>query len=417
VTGALAWLLVVAAAAPASPLTEADAIALALRNSPRVKSHDHLVVEANAQTEAGLAWNNPQLRVSGLRYDQLLEPAIERASYGDHPLYHTTVTLRWAPPGLGERAARRADGQAKEAEASMELTLARRDTVALVRKLYAEVQSYDGQIVLVRDVAEQRERLCALVKNRLAQQVATALDQNLAEVEYLDARTELAKLEVSRRAAYDELLLQLGLPSGEAVQLAPVDQAMCSAPDAVSDLAARARAVNPRLRLIEAQDHAAEADRSRRGLSLIPWFDYFQVGYGMAGDNRPSYVSFQFQLTLPLFDWKGPHRRALAARHEALLEQKNAEDRRLSDTVLRLAGAQAAQAAVVARYGEATEVVEGGLARLRKAVEQGQLTNLVELVQLQTRLLAIKRSHLRALLDCQLQRIELDRISSDSTVN
>jgi hypothetical protein len=150
---------------------------------------------------------------------------------------------------------------------------------------------------------------------------------------------------------------------------------------------------------------------------LIPWFDYLQVGYGLAGDNRPSYVSFQFQLTLPLFDWKGPHRRALAARHEALLEQRNAEDRRLSDTVLRLAGAQAAQAAVVARYGEATQVVEGGLARLRKAVEQGQVTNLVELVQLQTRLLAIKRSHLRALLDCQLQRIELDRISSDSTIN
>jgi outer membrane protein TolC len=412
---ALTVLAMVAAAAMASPLTEADAVALALRNSPRVKSHDHLVVEASAQTEAGLAWNNPQLRVAGLRYDQLVEPAIERTSYSDHPLYHTTVALRWAPPALGERAARRADGQAKEAEATMELTIARRDTVALVRKLFAEVQSYDAQIALVRDVVEQREKLCALVKSRLAQQVATALDQNLADVEYLDARTELAKLEVSRRSAYDELLLQLGLPSSEPVQLAPIDQTTCSAPDSVPDLAARARSANPRLRLIDAQDHATDADSKRRGLSLIPWFDYFQVGYGMAGDNRPSYVALQFQLTLPLFDWKGPQRRALAARHEALLEQRNAEDRRLSDTVLRLAGAQAAQAAVVARYGDTAQVVEGGLARLRKAIEQGQVTNLVELVQLQTRLLAVKRSHLRARLDCQLQGIELDRLSNSNT--
>lgn len=412
---AAALLSMVIAGAPTGPLSEADAIALALQNSPQVRRHDQLVVEASAQTEAGLAWNNPQLRVSGLRYDQLVEPAIERESYGDHPFYHTTLALRWSPPALGERAARRAEGQAQEAESAMELTIARRDTIALVRRLFAEVQSYDAQIALEKDLIVQREQLSTLVKNRVAQQAATLLDQNLAEVEYLDASTELARLEVRRGTAYDELLIQLGLPSGASVELSPVEAPLCSAPESVVGLTERARDANPRLHLIEAQDRAADAERSRRWLSLAPWFDYFEVGYGMAGDRRPSYVAFQFQLTLPLLDWKGPHRRALHARHEALLEQKNAEDRRLADLVRRLAGAQAAQAAVVRRYGEAASVVEGGLARLRRAVEQGQVTNLVEVVDLQTRLLAIQRSHLRAKLDCQLQRVELDRVTGRGT--
>jgi len=417
VTPALALVVMAGASGLGAPLTEADAVATALRNSPQVKFRGHFVDEAKALTEAGLSWNNPHLRVGGMRYDELVAPVVDRRTYGDHPLYHTSVALRWSPPDLGERGARRAEGLANEANANMELAIARRDTAALVRRLHAQILNYDEQLALDHEVIDQRAKLRALVKSRIEQQAATLLEQSLTEVDYLDARTELAEIEVRRRAAYDELLVQLGLPTGENVQLAASNQDTCAAPEAAPKLAERAHAANPRLRLIEAQDRAVDAERTRRWLDLVPWFDYLQVGYGMAGDNNPSYIAFQFQLTLPLFDWKGPHRRALAARHEGLAERIHAEDRMLSDLVLRASAAQAEQAALVERYREAASVVEGGLSHLRAALEQGRVSNLFEVVQLQTRLLATKRSYLRAHLECKLQKIELDRITSTGLEN
>jgi outer membrane protein TolC len=408
----LALLVMAEVPAVSTPLTAEQAVELALRNSPQVKFRSHYVDEANALTDVGLAWNNPFLRLGGMRYDDLIDPAIDRRSYGDHPFYHTTIGLRWAPPGLGERSARRAEGLANEADARMELAIARRDTTALVRKLHAQILSYDVQLALGRDVLEQRQKLRSLVKSRLEQQAATLLDQSLSEVDYLDAKTQLAEVEMRRRAAYDELLLQLGLPAGTDIPLAPSSKDTCTAPEDAAKLAERARAANPRLRLLHAQRSAVDAEQRRRWLDLVPWFDYVQVAYGMAGDNNPSYVAFQLQLVLPLLDWKRPHRRALSAREEGLGERIQADNRALSDQVLRTVAAQAEQASLVERYREAASVVESGLAHLRQAVEQGTITNLFEVVQLQGRLLATQRSYLRAQLDCKLQQIELDRITS-----
>lgn len=409
---ALAALLLAEASAPSSALTEAQAVELALKNSPQVRYRHYTVEDAEAETEAGLAWNNPMLRVGGMRYEQLIDPFIDRRSHGTHPFYHTTVGIRWSPPGLGERAAKRAEGQANEADAKMELDIARRDTRALVRKLHTKILSYDVQVALVKDVIAEREKLRALVKSRLELQSATVVDQSLTEVDYLDARTQLVELEAKRRASYDDLLIQLGMPPDADVKLAPSDKNTCVAPEGLNTLVERARAANPRLRLLGAERAAADAERRQRWLQLIPWFDYAQVSYGLAGDNNPSYVAFQFQFELPLFDWKSPHRRALKARSLALGERIQADNRMLSNLVLRTSALQAEQAALVARYRDAASVVEQGVANLRKALEQQGPISLVEIVQLQARLLTTQRSYLRAELECKLQQIELDRLTT-----
>lgn len=396
---------------PESPLSESDAVELALKNSPEVRARGHFVAEAEAQTDVALAWNNPLLRIGGMRYDQLVDPLIDRRSYATHPFYHTTVGLRWSPPGLWERAARRAEGQSNEAEARMELAMTRRDTTALVRKLHARILSYDAQLTLIKDVIEQRQKLRDLVRSRIEQQAATLLDQSLTEVDYLDARTQRAEIEAKRAASYDELLIQLGLPSGTRIVLGPGSTA-CKAPESAATLAARATQANPRLGWLRAELGEVSVKRTRRWLDLVPWVDYLQVAYGLAGDNNPSYVAFQLQLVLPIFDWKGPHRRALSAREHALQEQRNVEERTLTDLVLRTTALQAEQAALVERYHDAAHVVETGVANLRKALELQGPTNLLEIVQLQARLLSLQRSYLRADLECKIQQIELDRITS-----
>lgn len=412
VTASVAWLLV-ATAVPAAGqgLTEAQAVELALQNSPQLQAHGHAVDEAAALTEASLAWNNPLLRISGARSDQLLEPALQGRSYGDHPFFHASIGLRWSPPGLGERALRRADGLARETEARMQLAAARRDTVALVRTLHAQILDDDRQLALLRDVVEQREQLRALIGQRLALQSATLLDQSLTEVEYLDARSQLAELELRRRAAFDQLRIQLGLPTGASITLAPSADT-CGTPEDVAGTTAKARRVDPQVPVLEMQLGAVDVERRRRRLQLLPWFDYLQVGYGFAGDQRSGFVALQLQLTLPVLDWKGPHRRALQARAQGLAARLQAEDRAVAEGVLRATAMQAEQSALVERYRAAATVAERGLADLRKALAQSGPATLAEVVQLHTRVLVMQRASLRAQLQCKLQQIELDRLTS-----
>jgi outer membrane protein TolC len=407
---ALLALLVMTAAPAAVPLTEERAVALALQNSPELAWRRHAVDEKEALTQAGLAWQNPVLRVSGLRYDRLVQPAVERQDYGEHPFAHTTVALRWSPPGLGERGFRRAEGRAAEIGSRVELAIARRDISALVRGLHARLVSYDAQVAMLEEQVGQREKLRGLVQRRLELQAATLLDQSLTEVDYLDARTQLAALEVRRRRAYDELLIQLGLAPDTEIVLAPSASA-CSVPEDGTQLALRAARNNPRRSSIQAQLDAADAERDRYQLERLPWLDYVQIGYGVASANQSGYVAFQLQLTLPLLDWKGPHRRAVRARKLALGERILTEDRRLSEMVVRTRAALAEQAALVERYRDAASELEQGAATLRKALAQGGPTNLSEVSLLQARLLATRRAHLAAELECRLQQIEMDRLT------
>jgi len=415
--GFSALLVLVATPALPSPLTEDQAVELALKQSPQVRFRSHFVEEARARTDADLRWNNPQLRLEDLRYGQLLEPAIDRRTYGDHPLVHAEVALRWKPPELGERSSLRAEGRAREADKQMDLEETRRETVAFVRRLHAEILVYDAQIALGKATVEQTQKLSALVKAKREQHAATLLDQSLADVEHLDATNHLAEAEVRRRAAYHQLLAQLGLPAGTEMTLAPSEKDPCAPPAETAAMIERAHATNPRLGLYRAELAYADAARRKSWLDLIPWFDFVQVSYGFAGDNAPSYISLNLALTLPIVDWKGADRRAFAARREGFLEQIKADERSLSDLVIQVAAEQAEQAALVKRYQESIAVMEEGVKRFQGSLEQGHATDLFEAVKLQTRLRTTQRYYLRARLECKLQQIELDRITSSGLGN
>lgn len=408
------WALLVLAATPAlpSPLTEDQAVELALKQSPQVRFRGHFVEEAKARTDADLRWNNPQLRIEDLRYGQLLEPAIDRRTYGDHPLDHTEVAIRWRPPELGERGALRAEGRVREADKQMDLDETRRETVAFVRRLHAQILAYDAQIALGKEAVAQTAKLSALVKAKREQHAATLLDQSLADVEHLDAANHLAEAEVRRRAAYHQLLAQLGLPAGTEITLAPSAKDPCAPPAETTAMIERARTTNPRLSLYRAELAYADAARRKSWLDLVPWFDFVQVSYGFAGDSTPGYVAFNLALTLPILDWKGADRRAFAARREGFLDRIKADERSLSDLVIQAAAEQAEQAALVKRYQESVALMEDSVKKFRSSMEQGHATDLFEVVKLQSRLRTTQRFHLRARLECKLQQIELGRLTS-----
>jgi outer membrane protein TolC len=413
------WAPLVLAAAPAlsSPLTEDQAVELALRNSPQVKFRGHFFEEAKARTDADLHWNNPQLRISDMRYGQLVDPAIDRRTYGDHPFYHTEIAIRWRPPELGERGALRAEGRVREADRRLDLAETIRETRAFVRQLHARILTYDAQIALGKETVEQTAKLNDLVKRKREQHAATLLEQSIFDVEHLDAANHLAEAEVRRRAAYNQLLAQLGLPAGAEIALAPSTKDPCAPPAETAALIERAKATNPRLDLYRAEIERADAARKKGWLDLIPWFDFLQVSYGLAGDNNPSYVAFNLALTLPILDWKRADRRAAATRRDGFLERIKADERALSDLVIQTAAEQAEQAVLVKRYRESVAVMEDAVEKFRASLERGHATDLFEVVKIESRLQTTRRYYLRAQLECKLQQIELERLSSETSAS
>ena len=406
-------LLLVLAQIPAASATytEVQAVERALVHSPLLEAKDHEADEASALTDVATRWSNPQLRISKLRYDQLVEPAVQGRTYGDHPFQKTSIGIRWNHPELGQRSTRTAEARVREVKAAAERVQARRDTVALVRTLHASVVSLDAQIDLEKSALAGRERLRDLVHKRVEQQAATHLDQSLADVDYLDVFTRLSELEMQRRQDYESLLAQLDLPPDTVVTLLRDSGDGCKQSVDSRSIEQRAERANPWADMVAQEIKATDTERSRRSWVLLPWPDYLQASYVMAGDNKPGYFTLEFGLTLPLLDWKRGERRAFAAKHSALVEELRAQNRALTDRLRRTASAQAAQALLVRRYHDSAAEIDQGLTLLRRSFESGETTNLLQIEHVQTRLFAAQRAALRAELDCKLRQIELDRLT------
>jgi len=403
--------LLLLAQAGGGTYTETQAIDLAMKQSPLLTSRDLRVEEAEALAEVARRWNNPELRISGMRYGTLVDPGLDRRTYPDHPFAETSVGLRWSPPELGQRGTRISEARVRAVTANAEKDQARRDVLAMVRGLHATVVGLDAQIELAKSTVAQRQRLRDLIARRLEQQAATRIEKGIADMDHLDALTDLSELELKRRRAYDSLLMQLGLPADSGAVFVSDGKDTCQPVGDVDPLAERATSANPRARVVEAEIQATEAERSRNWWALIPWPSYVQAEYELGGDAKPGYLSFSLGVPLPLFDWKSADRRAFKAKGKSLIEELHAENRALSDTVRRMAAAQKTEAGLLKRYRESSAIVEQGLAAVKKSIESGDSTNLYQALQLQSRLLSARKAALKAEVECKLKRIEIDRLT------
>jgi outer membrane protein TolC len=389
------------------PLTEERAVEMALRNNSALSAASHRVEETHALEDAANRWNNPELRVQNLRSDHLLEPAIHGSSYPNHPFEKAAIGLRWSPPELGQRTEWRAEADLHTSQASAELALSQRSTAARVRALHATVLSLDAQLAVARDAQEDRERTRRILQRRVEQQAATIVEQSAAEVDFLDALATTQDLQIQRQQAYDDLLVQLGLPPETVIALSGEGAGRCTPPADATALRALAEKNDLRLNVFQAELDAVEAERSRRWFQLVPWPSYVQLSYVLRGDNDPAYWTFQFGITLPLFDWKSADRRALVAKQARIEDERRAKVAEIDQQLRRALARQAEQAALVQRYREAASILEEALKRFGRG---GEATGALQAGQLRARVLAARRAHLRAELECRLEQIEIERL-------
>ena len=280
-----------------------------------------------------------------------------------------------------------------------------------MRTLHATLLSLDRQLELARTAVGLREQLATLARKRLAEQAGRGLDQSLANLDHLEARTQQLELERTRRETLRELAVQLGVPLETKLELggtAPV----CQPPtDEDGTLINRALERSPALRARQAKRNAVDAEQSQVRRELIPWFDFVQLSYVLASDNDPAYGSLGLGLTLPLFNWNGGKLRQLSARAARFELELDGERRVLKSQVEQTLADVREDALVVARYRDAEPaVIAQARVQLERSLEVGE-SSLTQIALVQTRSLGAQRAWLRADLHCQLGLIELDRLA------
>ncbi|XYH96644.1 TolC family protein [Sorangium sp. So ce1128] len=299
-------------------LTVDDAVAWARDHSAELAAQSARAGAAAARVEAEDHLENPELRVSNIE----LERMIDR-----EPRVSAAVRFPVARPGEVDAsvAAARADEAGERADArEIEIALE-----ADVRWLFDDVLLFDAEIAAAEAVAAARRSLAAWMKEQLDAARTTAIDEAMTELTAVDAEQDSVDLRAQRSAALGALLARMGLDPGTPMRLIGAPRTAWPPPElpteeAAVELALRRR---PEIDRAASQIDAADAELHAERGARWPWLSFVEVGY----DFRPGSAAglgwtLGLAVDLPIFD---THRDGAAAADAA----RRAEQRSLSAAV------------------------------------------------------------------------------------
>lgn len=295
-------------AAP-SALTADEAVAMARENSPRLAELEALADAAAAGAEAERHRENPELRVTQLRLDQVLK---------GEPRVGTAVRFRPARPGSvdAEVAVARAEEVTALAEARAEELAIEADIRWLFDDailLEAEIAAADAIVAVRRSIEEQ-------TRARLEASRATSLDVAMAELSASEAEQDSADLRARLGAVRGDLLERVGVDPAAPVRLVGDPAAAWPPADLPSEDALVETALRNRVEVaaaaaqIDAADAQVFIERGKRW----PWFSFLELGYEFSpSTERGLGWTLQAGIELPVFNSGGSATHAAEAAKRA----------------------------------------------------------------------------------------------------
>jgi outer membrane protein TolC len=292
--------------APASSsefLALADAIRLALQNSPELQAALARVRGAEAEASQARLLPNPILNVA-LRFS-------------------TTTGTPDVDAGLAQEliAILRRPGRARVADARLRAAAADAVTAALevvgnVRERYTGVQSLDALFAVLEERRRLVNRLLELARARQAAGEGTPLDVLTLQAQWVELDTEISDRELERRSQRLALSRLIGQPSG-AADWAVSPWSPPGRAAAESEWVAAALERRPEVQAKQWELAAREQELAQT--RFVPWDD---TSVGVAAERQGGWsVGPSLNMPLPVFD-VGQARRAAAeaalagARHD-----------------------------------------------------------------------------------------------------
>jgi outer membrane protein TolC len=364
-----------ASASAPSTLTADQAVEIAKRRSARIAaaSARAAAIEAVAEEEGQL--DNPELRVTNVRLDQLINN-VPRVDVG----------LRVSPPRPGELGAATAVARAEGGVARAEARVEEQEVEAEVRWLFSNVLLLDAEIEAAGTAAAAKKRLHEITKARMDQAVATKVDEAYAELASRESDQDRAEFMADRKSAYGALMARLGLPESAEVHLVGDVFDLSTLPEVPDEsaLIAAALKARPEIAGAAARIDAADASIYLEKTKRWPWFSFVQVGYQFAPRLQEGLAwSFEAGVELPLLSTnQGGLMLAEAQRTEAEATLKSEVERITHEVRDRLREALVSRELVRAYLASSVPAADRTALEAKAALEAAQVDALqMELIE------------------------------------
>ncbi|QNK75003.1 TolC family protein [Variovorax sp. PAMC28562] len=298
----------------AKPLSQSDAVQLALANSPSVQA---LIAQSWGDIAAANQTSrlpNPIFTFERMRLNSELELG-RLLSFG-------LVDLILLPQRLSI-----SKGQANQAK--VQLTGAVVDQVTQVRQAWVRAVAAQQSLQYAEQVNKAAQASAELARRMQLIGNFSKLQRARQQVLYADATTQLALAQHATTAAREELVRILGLTDEQAAKLTLPERLpdLPKTPREAKEVAATATEQRLDVQLARAQLDVA--GRSQ-GLNLLSTFIDVEVGgrrdtvFDNAQGTKSTRRGFEIDIRLPLFDWGSAQRDALNAQSLAAANRYDA---------------------------------------------------------------------------------------------
>ena len=287
----------------AKPLSQDDAVQLALANSPAVQA---LVAQSWADISAANQTSrlpNPIFTFERMRLNSELELG-RLLSFG-------LVDLILLPQRLSI-------SKSQAQQAKLQLTGAVVDHVTQVRQAWVRAVAAQQSLQYAEQVNTSAQASAELARRMQRIGNFSKLQRARQQVFYADATTQLASARHATRAAREELIRALGLDDAQAERLALPARLpdLPKMPRGATEVAAAATEQRLDVQLARAQlDLAGKS----QGINLLSTFIDVEAGvrrdtvFDNAEGTKSQRRGFELDIRLPLFDWGSAQRDALNA--------------------------------------------------------------------------------------------------------
>ncbi len=288
----------------AQPLSEADAVQVALANSPALQAliADSWANIATANQTSRLP--NPVFTFERMRLGDELEIG-RLLSFG-------LVDLILLPQRL-------AISKSQAAQAKVQLTGTVVEQVTMVKQAWVRAVAAQQSLQYAEQVNQSAQASAELARRMQLIGNFSRLQRARQQVFYADATTQLASARHAAAATREELIRGLGLDDTQAVKLKLPERLpdLPKAPRQAREISATANEQRLDVQLARAQLDVAGKSQ---GINLLSTFIDVEVGgrrdtiFDSAEGTRSTRRGFELDILLPLFDWGSARRDLLNAR-------------------------------------------------------------------------------------------------------
>lgn len=275
-------------------LSSDEAVAVALFLNPGLRAFRKERGVAEGEVVAAGVLSNAELEVTWLSIENFTK-SLATSGFD--------VSLRWSPPRPGERAARRAQAEARLANVRAQIADEEWRLAADVRKAHAALWGAEERRRLADTVLALQERVRRFLRDKRALGDASRLEANLVELEYTEALRDRETIVADEERTRQELNRALGLPPLSVASLQTRD-GFAYRPLRLSPALLETVMVDRRPDLKAAEEEYEQSQQALRlaHIQRIPWLR-FGPSYerdGAPGEGSINKLGFGVGIDIPL---------------------------------------------------------------------------------------------------------------------